>query len=62
MGERRTGSSSRPASAPRVMGAEGGRHVVVPVAAIVDLVALAWIATALTTSSLPWMGPIVAVV
>jgi hypothetical protein len=36
--------------------------VVVPVSAIVRPVAAATIATVLTVSSLPWAGPIVAVV
>ena len=43
-------------------GAYGGRQVVVPVSAMVAPVASAAIATALTSSSLPWVGPMVAVV
>src|SRR5215467_8502794 len=62
MGEYRTGSNAWPARAPRVTGAYGGRQVVVPVSPIVAPVARATAATVLTVSSLPWTGPMVAVV
>ena len=39
-----------------------GRHVVVPVSAIVAPVACARIPTVLTVSSLPWVWPMVTVV
>ena len=53
--------AGRPAR-PSVTGAYGGRHVVVPVSAMVLPVAWVTIATVLTSSSLPWVGPMVAVV
>jgi hypothetical protein len=62
MGENRIGSYPRPASAPRVIGAYGGRHTVVPVLSMVEPLASARTATRLTVSSFPWAGPIVAVV
>ena len=43
-------------------GAYGGRHVVVPVSPMLRPVASAAAAIALTSSILPWVGPIVAVV
>ncbi len=62
MGEYCTGSKIRPARAPSVTGAYGGRQVVVPISAIGRPVTSARIATTLTISSLPWVGPMVAVV
>ena len=58
----RTGSNTRPASAPSVSGAYGGRHTVVPTWAMVSPRASAMAATVLTVSSLPCEGPMVAVV
>ena len=49
----RVGSNMRPASAPSVIGANGGRQIVVPISFRSTFVASARTAAALTVSSLP---------